>query len=393
MKLHRILAEGTLAVLHAVLVDRKVLDHTLANTFRKNPRWGKRDRSFVAESVFEIVRWRRALAFVADADDPASLCTAQWRRMRIPLPEWWKSAAAPEEESSSRENALSAQPRAVRESVPDWLDAAGLAELGDAWEPLLSAMNRRAPVFLRANTLRNSREEALAWLADHGIPAAAVPGLPAAIRLADGSTLPAPLLKEGRVEIQDAGSQMIAPLLGALPGESVVDACAGTGGKTLHLAALTGNRARITALDVAESKLSELEVRATRATARGIRTTTASAMNIAQLQTTADRLLIDAPCSGLGTLRRQPDIKWRLLPERLAELQSIRASLLSTLPGCLKPGGTMVYATCSILPSENSEQLRPLLAQGTMELVSEHHTAPSNSEADGFYAAVLIRVR
>ena len=391
MRMHRILANAALETLQAVFEQKKVLDHTLAKAFEANPKWGKRDRSFIAETVFEVVRWRRALSFLVESEDTAALCAAQWVRMGYPLPEWWPYQGADAATIQSREADLPDQPRAVRESIPDWLDAHGSAELGAAWPVELAALNQRTCVYLRVNTLRASRTDVIDWLAGYNIPAAEVPGLPDALSLLPGKSLPKSLKNDGRVEIQDGGSQMIAPLLDPQPGECILDTCAGAGGKTLHIAALIRNQGRIVAMDVAPQKLAELARRARRAQAHNcIETRVISPKNLRDLENTADRILIDAPCSGLGTLRRQPDLKWRLRPEQIERVRQTQAQLLESYTRLLKPGGRLVYATCSILPSENRTQIEPLVRQGRFQMLDERVISPADVGYDGFYGAALI---
>jgi len=392
MKIHRILAEAAADILREVFRNARVLDHTLAEAFTNNPRWGKRDRAFIAETVFEVTRWRRALEFVAGSPEVAALCAAQWTRMEFDLPDWWKHPGAPTSEMQERETALVAQPRAIRESIPDWLDALGKSELGEAWEKEIHALNQRAPVFLRVNTLMASRAEVIAWLGENQVMAAPVDGLPDALVLPPGKMLPKHLRTDGRIEIQDAGSQMIAPLLDARPGHRVIDACAGAGGKALHIAALMQNDGRLYAMDVDEKKLHELKFRARRARVSCI-------VNKPIIETTpndfhhiADRLLIDVPCSGLGTLRRQPDLKWRLKPAQLDRVRNIQRTLIASYPAMLKPGGRLVYATCSILPSENRTAIQPLIDSGNWELLEEAPVSPAATGFDGFYAAALTRI-
>ena len=391
MKMHRILAEAASGIAKSVFKEHKVLDHALAAAFEENPRWGKRDRGFIAETVFEVVRWRRALSFLVDSEEGNAICAAQWVRMGYEIPEWWTYKGLGAEEIRSREPDLAAQPRAVRESIPDWLDELGSSELGDAWDAEITALNQRAPVFLRVNTLKGSRAEAIEWLASHQVAAGEVPGLPDALVLDPGKALPKPLRTEGRVEIQDGGSQLIAPLLDPQAGERVIDACSGAGGKSLHLAALMGDDGRIFAMDVDEKKLSELERRAKRAGARCVKTKTITQTTPVDFAEVADRLLIDAPCSGLGTLKRQPDLKWRLKPAQLERVRGIQKELLATYTAMLKPGGTLVYATCSILPSENRAAIDSLLETGNFTLTAERPVSPAATGFDGFYAASLVK--
>lgn len=381
------LAESAAGVLGQVFEHGRVLDRELEGLFRANPKWGKRDRSFVAETAFEVTRWRRALAFLAGEESIAALCAAQWIRSGIQIPEWWPSHPG---EVVAREAELPSQPRAVCESIPDWLDELGERELGEAWDEEVTALNCRAPVFLRVNRLRIDMTGAIEWLRSHGIEASRVADAPDALVLPTGKTLPKPLAAEGLVEIQDAGSQRIAPLLEVEPGMRVIDACAGAGGKTLHLAALMQGRGEIVAMDISTAKLSELRRRASRAGTRIIRTETWREDTLKRYAGWADRVLIDAPCSGLGTLRRQPDLKWRLTAPSLEKTKRLQRRMLDHYPELLRPGGKFVYATCSVLPSENGGQLRNLVERDPRRGIEEELTvSPATTGWDGFFAARL----
>ena len=213
MRIHRILADAAARIVDSVFEQGKVLDYQLANAFDANPKWGKRDRGFIAETVFEVARWRRALTFLVESEETSALCAAQWVRMGYDLPEWWTYNGAPAATIVAREAELFQQPRAIRESIPDWLDTLGQEELGTNWDVELAALNQRSRVYLRVNTLKSTREAAIAWLASYNIIATAVNELPDALALLPGKTIPKSLRRDGRVEIQDAGSQMIAPLL------------------------------------------------------------------------------------------------------------------------------------------------------------------------------------
>lgn len=390
MRIHRILAEASVGLLKAVFRERRVLDQQLAEAFAQNPKWGKRDRAFLAETVYEVARWRRALAFVADCEEISALCAAQWQRSGFELPSWWTHQGCPPEEMAAREQLLAAQPRAVRQSVPDWLDEWAVQDMGETpWDLELTALNQRARVVLRVNTLRCDREQAREWLAQHGVDTEPVEMADNALVLPEGQVLPKSLRADGRVEIQDAGSQCIVPLLEAQPGERVIDACSGAGGKSLQIAAVMANEGRVYAMDVDAPKLAELERRARRARAKCIVTKLITESTPTDFENVADRLLIDAPCSGLGTLRRQPDLKWRLRPAAMERAQKIQRELLVDYSRMLKPGGRLVYATCSILAGENRAVVDQLLAQGGFRLVEERQLSPARDGFDGFYAAAL----
>lgn len=394
MKLHRHLCASTLELAKSVLVNHRVLDHELAAAFEANPKWGKRDRNFVAESLFETTRWRRALAFLVDSEETNSLLTAQWLLMGYELPEWHTYNGRPADEILARQALLAEQPRAIRESIPDWLDLLGHAELGDLWEPQLAALNEKPGVFLRVNTLLTTVSDAIAWLAENGVTTAPVVGYPHALALPPGKMLPKSLRLDGRIEIQDPSSQSIAPLLDPQPGQRIIDACSGAGGKALHLAALSDNEARIFAMDVDPKKLDQLKHRAKRARATAISPKPITETTPTDFENIADSLLIDSPCSGLGTLKRQPDLKWRLKPAALDRVRSIQAQLLAEYPRMLKPGGKLLYATCSILPSENQNQITRFLEKrpGEYELISQTNLLPSETGHDGFHASLLRKL-
>lgn len=394
MKLHRHLCASTLELTKSILVNHRVLDHELASAFEENPKWGKRDRNFVAETLFETTRWRRALSYLVDSEETNSLITAQWILMGYEIPEWHSYNGLPPEEIIARQETLADQPRAIRQSIPDWIDQLGHAELGDLWEPQLAALNEKPSVFLRVNTLLATVDEAIAWLAENNVETSRVHDYPHALALPPGKMLPKALRLDGRIEIQDPSSQHISPLLDPQPEQRIIDACSGAGGKALHLCALSNNQARVFAMDVDEKKLSALQSRAKRARATAISPKPINETTPADFADIADSLLIDSPCSGLGTLKRQPDLKWRLKPAALDRVRSIQAQLLVEYPKMLKPGGKLLYATCSILPSENQDQITRLLTNhpGKFKLISQTNLLPSETHHDGFHASLLEKL-
>ncbi|MFN4999657.1 MAG: RsmB/NOP family class I SAM-dependent RNA methyltransferase, partial [Akkermansiaceae bacterium] len=205
---------------------------------------------------------------------------------------------------------------------------------------------------------------------------------------------PKSLRLDGRIEIQDPSSQFISPLLDPKPGQRIIDACSGAGGKALHLCALSHNEARIFAMDVDPQKLASLQTRAKHARASEISPKVINETTPTDFENIADSLLIDSPCSGLGTLKRQPDLKWRLKPAALDRVRSIQAELLATYPRMLKPGGKLLYATCSILPSENQDQVAKFLKNrpNQYRLISQHNLLPSETGFDGFHASLLEKL-
>src|SRR5688572_29368478 len=234
--------------------------------------------------------------------------------------------------------------RRIRESIPDWLDTLGEQELGKRWEKELSALNEEAHVVLRTNTLKTSPKELHDVLHESGVETDFLESFPDALVLVERQNIfKNPSFKEGLFEVQDAASRFIAPFLRVDPGMRVIDACAGAGGKTLHLAALMRNKGRIIALDVEGWKLEELQKRARRAGVSNLETRVIeSSKTIKRLENSADRLLLDVPCSGLGVLKRNPDAKWKLSPEFINEVKELQQHILQDYGTMLKKDGLMV---------------------------------------------------
>ena len=392
MKLHRNLAEAIVFALEKIFDQNEVAERAVQAAFGAHPKWGKRDRAFVAATIYEIVRWRRLLTFAAGGETVWALLAAHLARQSLAFPDWPELAPfnAPWLRTRLQMPDL---PRAIRESIDPWLDELGERELGARWAAELSALNQSAPVFLRANTLKTTRDELRESLrAQLNVETEFVGGLPDALRiLGRAAVTRSPLYKAGMFELQDGASQMVAPFAGAAPGMKVVDACAGAGGKTLHLAAQMENRGELRALDVSETKLRELERRANRAGA-GVQIALATAETLGSLRGWADRLVLDMPCSGTGTLRRQPDLKWRLAPDWLEQLCQTQREILGSYCEMVAPGGELVYATCSILPGENQRQIAWFVGEfPAWKLLEEKAVSTAQSGFDGFYMARLGR--
>ncbi len=395
MRLHANLVIAAAQTLHEIFSEGRKADKAIEIILRSNPKWGARDRGFVAENVYESVRHYRRLC-AALGSEPKSV--SDWTALigvrllgeGVELPDWDFFAKIDRARQPERA-ALCDASLACRESVPDWLDQLGSAELGDAWAPTLAALNRPAQLIVRANTLKIGRSELIDRLTEAGHSVKPVGENGDAIEFAERPNLfGTPFFKEGLLEIQDYTSQLVAPLLAPRPGERVVDACAGAGGKTLHLAALMANKGKIIALDTGAYKLEELRRRARRAGCDIVETRPiADRKTIKRLYGTADRLLIDAPCSGLGVLRRNPDTKWKLRPEFLEHIRGVQRTILTDYSRILRPGGTMVYATCSILPSENGEQVRHFLRENPKFALQHEQTVSPLDGYDGFYMAKI----
>jgi 16S rRNA (cytosine967-C5)-methyltransferase len=411
MKLHRSLTDAVVTTLQEVFVNKRQADRAIEYILKSNKKWGARDRGFIAENTYEIVRWWRLLTFVIDA--PAAIedlerthfyhCLGAWLLLKErhagyeaslrALPEWTEFESLDVKTMNERYEEAR-QTRKIIESIPDWMDELCEKELGTAWDKELMAMNEPAPVVLRANTLKTNRSYLQDLLEEEEIESSINNEAPDAVILRGRpNVFRTEFFKEGFFEVQDTGSQLIAPFLDVQPGMRVIDACAGAGGKTLHLAALLQNKGRIISMDVEERKLLELQKRAKRAGATNIETKLIEGKTIKRLQDSADRLLLDVPCSGLGVLRRNPDAKWKITPEFIDNLRLVQWDILSRYSAMLKKGGKMVFATCSILPSESENHVQRLLAEqpDKWELLKEHRTSPAEDGYDGFYMACLLK--
>ena len=400
MRLHRNLVFATIDALAEIFNDGKYADKVIEKTLKRDKRWGSRDRSFIAETTYDIVRWKRLYAEIAEVKEPFSRenlfrIFAVWCVLRgVKIPEWPQFEGTPVRRIKGKFDELS-RTRKFRESVPDWLDELGVKELGEKiWTQELSALNTQAPVVLRANSLKTDPDKLAGILLEEGIETNKVRNYPEALELKERSNVfRTKAFQDGLFEVQDANSQRVAEFLDVQPGMRVVDTCAGAGGKTLHLAALMENKGQIIALDIYGNKLKELKRRAKRAGAHNVETRNIETTKvIKKLYNSADRVLIDAPCSGLGVLSRNPDAKWKLQPEFLEKINKTQAEILQQYSRILKKGGKMVYATCSILPSENDKQVQKFLKTDEgkeFRLLREKKILSSESGYDGFYMALL----
>ena len=402
MRLHRNLVDAVVDGFMQINNDGLYADKVIERLLKRDKRWGSKDRAFIAETLYELVRYKRLYTEIAQEKAPFTVQSSRrvfavWAVLRgITLPEWYFEGT-PERRIKGRFDELS-RVRALRESVPDWLDALGVAELGEeAWGEELHALNQQAAVVLRVNTLKIDREALRAQLAKEGYETEPLEGYPDALQLKKrANVFLSEAFKQGLFELQDASSQRVAPLLlGAWnPSQGslkVADCCAGAGGKTLHLAALMGGKGKIVAMDIYPQKLDELSRRAKRNGAYNIEARLIEAKYLKRQRGTFDRVLIDAPCSGLGVLRRNPDTKWKLTPEFLEEIRKTQAQLLAQYSLLVKEGGSLVYATCSILPSENEQQVQDFLASeaGKRFTLVEQDKISATQGYDGFYMAAL----
>ncbi|MCF2874213.1 MULTISPECIES: RsmB/NOP family class I SAM-dependent RNA methyltransferase [unclassified Tenacibaculum] len=402
MRLHRNLVYAVIDSLRDVFNEDVYADKAVEKALKRDKRWGARDRKFVAETIYDIVRWKRLYAEIANVKAPYSRpdlwrLFVVWCVLRgIKLPDWNQIEETPTRRIKGKFDELS-QIRKFRESIPDWIDELGVQELGEeVWTKEIAALNKKADVILRTNTLNISKESLQKQLKSENIDTEFVKGCDDALRLVErANVFKTEAFHNGLFEVQDASSQLVASYLDVEPGMKVVDTCAGAGGKTLHLASLMKNKGQIIAMDIYESKLKKLKIRARRNKVHNIDTKVIDSTKvIKKLHGKADRVLIDAPCSGLGVIRRNPDSKWKLQPEFLDNIKEVQQKVLQQYSKMVKPGGKLVYATCSVLPSENQQQVEFFLASDEgkdFTFVKDHKVLAHQFGFDGFYMALLER--
>ena len=402
MRLHRNLVYTTIDSLNAIFNEGEYADKVVARALKKDKRWGSTDRKFVAETIYEVVRWKRLYTEIAEVKEPFNRenlwrIFSVWAVLRgYPIPDWKQLEGTPERKIKGRFDELS-KIRTFKESIPDWMDELGVKELGEkVWATEIAAQNQPAKVILRVNTLKTTKEKLRAILMDLDIETEFLKDQPDALVLKErANVFLTQAFKDGFFEVQDANSQLVAAFLDVKPGMRVVDTCAGAGGKTLHLASLMENKGQLIAMDLYESKLKQLKLRAKRNGAFNIEYKIIDSTKvIKKLEEKADRVLIDAPCSGLGVLKRNPDAKWKLQPEFIENIKKVQSEVLESYARIVKPGGKLVYATCSVLPSENQNQINHFLTTEmgkNFTFVEDRKILASESGFDGFYMALLER--
>lgn len=396
MKWHLNTTLAVISALQQIFEQNKYADKVIEKVLKQNPRWGARDRKFIAETTYDIVRWYRLLQYIVNTNENLWHLLAGYCVMNnIGLPPWKEFKDIKASDILQRLSEAQAI-RKIRESIPDWMDEMGSTELGEAWEKEISALNHEAKVVLRVNTLKTSLEILKQVLQDEGFECSPLKGYPDALELTErGNVFKTQAFKEGLFEVQDASSQLVVPYLELSSGLRVIDACAGAGGKTLHMASILQNKGRIIAMDTEAWKLDELKKRARRAGASNIETRLIEgSKTIKRLENSADRVLLDVPCSGMGVLRRNPDAKWKLSLKFIEDVKQLQQQILEQYSKMLKPGGILVYSTCSILTSENRKQVDKFLENksGQYQMITEQTILPS-SAYDGFYMARIKKLK
>jgi 16S rRNA (cytosine967-C5)-methyltransferase len=398
-----------------ILAGTLPADTQMNDYFRAHRQMGVQDRGQVAEAVYGMLRERRVLAHLAGSDAPFDMLAVWWLLQGVSarvLEDIGYRGDARALVEPVRKLDRAQLPFAIRTNFPDWLAEKLVAQFGEHDAVALAeALNRPAPVDLRVNTLKAEREAVQARLAQEGFATELTPYSPVGLRRHDRAPMfNTKCFKDGWFEVQDEGSQLVSLLVEPRRQEMVADFCAGAGGKTLYLGAMMANSGTLYAFDVLEKRLDRLKPRLARAgldNVRCVALTHERDQRVQRLQGKLDRVLVDAPCSGTGTLRRNPDIKWRSFD--FTSLQTQQRSILSAAATLLKPGGRLVYATCSLLREENEGVVEEFLtghpdfgSVPVREILERRHIAiDTDSEAlqllphrhgtDGFYAAVLER--
>ncbi|CAJ0711621.1 RsmB/NOP family class I SAM-dependent RNA methyltransferase [Ralstonia mannitolilytica] len=392
-------------------------DMVVSQYFREHHELGHRERGIIAEAAFAVLRRKNEFGqFAESGSGPArrrlALLGLVQTAGRQAIAPFLNPAEAEWLDRWQLRDRAALAPR-VRANLPDWLFDALVAQLGAEFtEALAEAWLTPAPLDLRVNTLKGDRDTVLATLAEAGIEGAAAPLSPVGIRLAGKPALnKLEIFTNGTVEVQDEGSQLLCQLLAPKRGEMVVDFCAGAGGKTLAIGAAMRSTGRLYAFDVSEKRLSNLGPRLARSGLSNVHPSRIDSEHDAKVKRLAgkiDRVLVDAPCSGLGTLRRNPDLKWRQSAQAVEEMSAKQRSILDSAARLLKPGGRLVYATCSVLARENQQVVEQFLAAHedfvlvpagevlaaqkiALEMGPYLELYPHVHQTDGFFAAVLER--
>ncbi|WP_439479718.1 RsmB/NOP family class I SAM-dependent RNA methyltransferase [Chryseobacterium aquaticum] len=397
--IHRNLAIGIHDALQETFFEKnKYADKVIERLLKSHRKWGSQDRAVVSEIFYNIIRWKRRLEYYmgesVKPDNVYKLIVAYCLYSKTNYKRFEEFEGIKIADITTKLKKGTVPTKSIEYSIPEWLAETLEKELGPIWEKEMKALNEQAPTVLRANSLKTSPKELISDLADDNVVAYTVRNYPDAVQLEEKKNVfLTSAFKDGLFEVQDATSQKIGYFLDVKEGQRVVDACAGAGGKTLHLAALMGNKGQIIALDIYEWKLAELKRRAKRAGAHNIETRMISDNKvIKRLHEKADRLLIDAPCSGLGVLKRNPDSKWKIDQAFIDRIKTEQQQILQDYSKILKKGGKMVYATCSILPSENNEQVAKFLKNNPdFKLIKDEKIMPSQGY-DGFYMALIERL-
>jgi 16S rRNA (cytosine967-C5)-methyltransferase len=416
------LLEACAELVAQVLKFEHPTDAVVARYFRDNRSLGPRERATLTDTVYAVVRRKLLYEHLAPSGSGS-------RERRLAIlgfagPRDFLKSALTEQEKAWLDQCDAVDPASLserhRHNLPEWLATALKEQVGEAFWPLVESLHQPAPLDLRVNTLTDRREDVLKELQLAGIPVRATPYSPWGLRVEGKPALQKlDAFARGAIEVQDEGSQLLALLADARRGQMVVDFCAGAGGKTLALGAAMRNTGRLYAFDISAHRLDNLKPRLARSKLSNVHPAAIAHERddrIKRLAGKIDRVIVDAPCSGLGTLRRNPDLKWRQAPKALADLTATQAAILASAARLLKEGGRIVYATCSLLRAENEDiagafsaanpAFRRLSVRELLESakVSDAQTLcsadgqdlrlwPHRHGTDGFYAAAWEKVQ
>jgi len=401
-----------------VLSNTGPADAKLGWFFKQNRELGTKDRAFVAESVYGVLRRKSFLVYVADGEDPRKLLVAWLLRVQgmsmrdldevlnKQQKEWAHAIKAKNSDDISK---------AMQADLPEWLWERLVEQYGEEQALTIArSMHQPASLDLRVNLVKASREDVVSKFASENTEIALTPYSPQGIRMAQKMTISRHVLfTDGKIEVQDEGSQLLAQLVAPKRGEMIADFCAGAGGKSLAIGALMRNTGRIYAFDVSEKRLQNLGARLKRSGLSNLHSqliTSEQDPKLKRLNGKFDRVLVDAPCSGLGTLRRNPDLKWRQMPQDIIELRAKQTAILNRASKLVKGGGRLIYATCSLLQDENEDIAEAFLAEhpdyalvNANEILAQQQIAldtgkylkllPHVHQTDGFFAAVFEKAK
>jgi 16S rRNA (cytosine967-C5)-methyltransferase len=375
-----------------IFKDNIYTTKAIMKTLKSKEEWNDKKKGLFSETIYDIVRYWRYLWFLV-GKEPSYDDNDLNNLLKVYL--FYREVNDFNNKELLKQASQAKKDRAIRESIPNWLDELCTIELGNKWDDVLRALNQKPDLIIRVNTLKLTVDKLIKVLKDESVQSNEINNVPDALIIKNKINMyRLKSFKEGFFEIQDVASQIVSRFLNPESGILVVDACAGEGSKTLHLSALMKNHGRIIAMDPYEWKLNELKRRARKAGAYNIETRLiSSSKSYKRLKGKVDKILIDVPCSGLGTLRRNPDVKWKLSLSDLERLKELQGELLNKYTNLLKKGGQMVYSTCSILPSEGEEQIKTFLKnqKDNYSLIKEKRYWPNLDNTDGFYMALIER--
>ena len=399
MKLHSNLLYGLFDCLNNTLNNKYYAHKSIELIFKKNKKWGSRDRSFVAEATYDIIRYLRLYDKLSNSNYSYTInniwkIISLWLYFNSYLEPKFKELWDFDKEKINKIKKILLKERVYRESIPDWIDQLAIEEIGEKkWEKEISSMNNKADLVLRINPLKTTKKNLIKKLYNQNIHSEEITDRPNALKVLKRVNIFRTIeFKSGFFELQDASSQLVAKFLDVNAKHKILDACAGAGGKTLHIASILNNKGNIVATDIHEYKLQELKKRARRNGIHNITTKVIDNKFLKKNKNKFDRVLIDAPCSGFGVIRRNPDSKWKLNPKDFNSILNDQIKILNDYSKLVNDNGIMLYVTCSIFPSENEKQIELFLSSEfgkKFKIIEEKKISPYDSGYDGFYLAKL----